>query len=45
MSTVRFIENMKTDGRDKPEKDIVIVDCGSLPVDAPFTVEKEDAEE
>lgn len=38
---VRKIESTKTDARDRPEKDVVIVDCGTLPVDEPFAVEKE----
>lgn len=37
---VRKIEDTKKDARDKPEKDVVIADCGELPVDAPFAVEK-----
>merc|ERR1712071_201127 len=45
MAVVRKIENTKTDGRDKPAKDVVIADSGSLPVDAPFAVTKEAAEE
>lgn len=45
MDVVRKIEALKTDGRDKPEKDVVIVDSGSLPVAEPFSTEKADAEE
>uniref|UniRef100_A0A1L8DU32 Peptidyl-prolyl cis-trans isomerase n=1 Tax=Nyssomyia neivai TaxID=330878 RepID=A0A1L8DU32_9DIPT len=45
MSVVRKIENTKTDGRDKPERDVVIVDCGSIAVDEQFAVEKSDATE
>jgi len=44
MDVVRKIESGKTDGRDKPAQDVVIVDCGSEPVE-PFAVEKEDAKE
>lgn len=43
MDVVRKIEATQTDGRDKPVKDVVIADSGSLPVDAPFSVEKSDA--
>jgi peptidyl-prolyl cis-trans isomerase B (cyclophilin B) len=45
MNVVRKIESSKTDGRDKPEKDVVIADSGTLPVAEPFSVEKADAEE
>lgn len=45
MNVVRKIENTKTDGRDKPTQDVVIVNSGSLPVAEPFSVEKADAEE
>jgi len=45
MSVVRKIESGATDGRDRPSKDVVIVDSGSLPVDAPFSVAKEPSEE
>jgi len=45
MDVVRKIESSKTDGRDKPSKDVVIADSGSLPVEKSFTVEKADAEE
>lgn len=45
MSVVRKIEASKTDGRDRPVEDAVIADCGVLAVDAPFSVEKADAEE
>jgi len=44
MSVVRKIEGTKTDGRDKPEQDVVIVDCGSEPIE-PFAVSKEDAKD
>uniref|UniRef100_A0A1Q3F9U1 Peptidyl-prolyl cis-trans isomerase n=1 Tax=Culex tarsalis TaxID=7177 RepID=A0A1Q3F9U1_CULTA len=43
MSVVRKIEKTATNGRDKPVQDVVIADSGSLPVDAPFAVEKADA--
>ncbi|BFZ02468.1 hypothetical protein BsWGS_05507 [Bradybaena similaris] len=45
MSVVRKIESTATDGRDKPLEDIVIADCGVLPVPEPFTTEKEDAKD
>lgn len=45
MSLVRKIEDQKTNNRDCPLKDVVIADCGSLPVDQPFDVEKNDAVE
>lgn len=40
---VRKIENNPTAAGDKPVKEVEIKDCGSLPVDSPFAVEKEDA--
>ncbi|KAI8792506.1 peptidyl-prolyl cis-trans isomerase B [Biomphalaria glabrata] len=43
MNVVRKIEATATDGRDKPTKDVVIVDCGVLEVDSPFIVERGDA--
>jgi peptidyl-prolyl cis-trans isomerase B (cyclophilin B) len=45
MNVVRKIESTKTDGRDKPAEDVVIVDCGHEEVAEPFSVAKEDAEE
>ncbi|XP_055685889.1 peptidyl-prolyl cis-trans isomerase 5 [Lutzomyia longipalpis] len=47
MDIVRQIENTKTDGRDKPELDVVIADCGSIPVkvEEQFAVDKSDATE
>lgn len=42
-SVVRKIETTKTDARDKPIDDVVINECGTLPVDKPFSVAKEDA--
>ena len=45
MSVVRAVENNKTDGRDKPMKDVVIVDCGAEEVAEPFAVAKEDAKD
>lgn len=40
MDVVRKIEATATNESDKPLKDVVIDDCGSLPVDKPFDVEK-----
>nr|ADC80506.1 peptidyl prolyl cis-trans isomerase B [Conus anemone novaehollandiae] len=45
MDVVRKIEGSKTDARDKPEKDVVIADCGALEVTESFSVEKRDATE
>jgi len=45
MNVVRKIENTKTSARDKPEKDVVIADCGSIDVETPFAVLKEASEE
>lgn len=33
---IRTIEKTKTDSRDKPAKDVVIADSGSIPVEEPF---------
>ncbi|XP_020790325.1 peptidyl-prolyl cis-trans isomerase B [Boleophthalmus pectinirostris] len=41
MDVVKKIESTKTDGRDKPLKDVVIANCGTLPVEKPFGVTKE----
>lgn len=43
MDHVRKIENTKTDNRDKPVKDVVIVDSGADEVTEPFSVSKDDA--
>lgn len=40
MDVVRKIESTKKDQRDRPEKDVVIADCGEIPVDTPFAVPK-----
>lgn len=39
------MEGVKTDGRDRPTKDIIIADCGAEVVDQPFAVSKDDATE
>ncbi|NWR33543.1 PPIB isomerase, partial [Tachuris rubrigastra] len=36
MDIVRKVENTKTDSRDKPLKDVAIVDCGTIEVEKPF---------
>ena len=41
---VKKIEKTKTDAGDKPVKDVVIADCGSLPVDKPFEVPKDEVQ-
>ena len=45
MDVVRKIESSETDGRDRPVKDVVIANCGSIPVSEPFSVVKADATE
>ncbi|XP_076636110.1 peptidylprolyl isomerase B (cyclophilin B) [Colletes latitarsis] len=45
MDLVRKIENVNTDTRDRPTKDVVIADCGAEAVTEPFSVSKEDAAE
>lgn len=45
MGVVRKIESSPTDSRDRPVKDVVIVDCGIDEVDEPFAVSKDDAVE
>ncbi|XP_065367175.1 peptidyl-prolyl cis-trans isomerase 5 [Calliphora vicina] len=45
MDVVRKIEKVGTDGRDRPSKDVVIANSGSLPVPEPFSVAKADATE
>lgn len=42
---IKKIENTKTDGRDKPVKDVLIADCGAETVEEPFSVSKDDASE
>lgn len=43
MDVIRKIEALKTDGRDRPTKDVVIADSGAESVSEPFGVAKEDA--
>lgn len=45
MDVIRKIESTKTDSRDRPVNDVVIVDCGAEEVTEPFSVSKEDATE
>jgi len=45
MSVVRAVESNKTDGRDKPVKDVEITDCGAEEGFEPFAVAKEEATE
>jgi len=45
MKTIRKVEGTETDPRDKPLKDVTIVDCGAEEVAEPFSVDKADAEE
>lgn len=39
MDVVKKVENTKTNGRDAPVKDIVIEDCGTLPVEDDITID------
>nr|XP_060611586.1 peptidyl-prolyl cis-trans isomerase B [Anolis sagrei ordinatus] len=41
MDVVRKVENTKTDSRDKPLKDVIIVDCNTIEVEKPFAIAKE----
>ncbi|KAM3719530.1 Peptidyl-prolyl cis-trans isomerase [Dirofilaria immitis] len=41
MDIVKKIEGTKTHPGDRPEQDVEIVDCGELPIDAPFETPKE----
>ncbi|KOX77549.1 Peptidyl-prolyl cis-trans isomerase 5 [Melipona quadrifasciata] len=43
MDVVRKIENVNTDTRDRPTKDVVIADCGAEVIAEPFSVSKESA--
>ena len=38
---MRKIEQTKTGAMDRPEKDVVISECGVLPLEEPFTVDRE----
>ncbi|XP_045679475.1 peptidyl-prolyl cis-trans isomerase B [Phyllostomus hastatus] len=41
MEVVRKVESTKTDGRDKPLKDVIVADCGKIEVEKPFAIAKE----
>ncbi|KAL3091020.1 hypothetical protein niasHT_023620 [Heterodera trifolii] len=43
MSVVRRIEATKTLGGDRPEKEVTIAAAGQIPVETPFSVQKEDS--
>jgi len=45
MNVVRMIEDAEKGASDRPTKDVVIADSGSLPVDKPFAVAKEPVKE
>ncbi|XP_071441649.1 peptidyl-prolyl cis-trans isomerase B [Hetaerina americana] len=45
MDVVRKMEKTTTDSRDRPEKDVVIVDCGAEELSEPFSVSRDDATE
>jgi len=45
MDVVRKIEENETNDKDRPIKDVVIAKSGKLPVDKPFSVTKEAADE
>ncbi|KAA0193077.1 Peptidyl-prolyl cis-trans isomerase [Fasciolopsis buskii] len=45
MDVVRKIENTKTDHKDTPVLEVTISDCGELPVEEPFHVDKDSAKE
>merc|ERR1712071_218043 len=45
MKTIKEIESTTTDGRDRPSKDIIIVDCGAESIEESFAVSKDDATE
>ncbi|NJL87845.1 MAG: peptidylprolyl isomerase [Leptolyngbyaceae cyanobacterium SM1_1_3] len=43
MDVVRKIESLDTNNRDMPVSEVLIADCGNLPVDETFSVPKESA--
>ena len=40
MDVVSVVESVKTGANDRPATDVVIKDCGTLPVEKPFAIEK-----
>ena len=42
---MRKIEKTNTGAMDRPEKDVVIAECGVLPLEEPFVVEDKNADE
>ncbi|EEC14489.1 peptidyl-prolyl cis-trans isomerase, putative, partial [Ixodes scapularis] len=45
MDVVRKVEKVQTNSRDKPTKEVKIVDCGVLTVETPFATARADATE
>jgi len=45
MEVVRKIESSKTDGRDRPEQDVMIFDCGAEELAEAVAVAKDDAKD
>jgi len=43
MDVVLKVENTKKGQQDRPVEDVIIYDCGEIPVEKPFAVAKEDA--
>merc|ERR1712226_72167 len=43
MSVIRQVENTRTDARDRPAKDVKIVECHTVEVSEPYSVAKADA--
>jgi len=41
MDVVKKVEQVQTDSRDKPKKDVTIEDCGVVKVEKPFAVKKQ----
>jgi len=45
MDIIKKIGSTKTDGSDRPLQNVVIADCGTIPVETPFAVSKTDADD
>ena len=45
VQVVRKIEDTKTDTGDRPEKAVIIADCGRIAVETPFAVDKAPSDE